>query len=283
MSSTPQDYVYSRVYRGKVQALILDWSGTTADAYVLAPAVVFVEVFKKAGVEITMTEARGPMGLRKDLHIKMLTEDPEIRDRWKAIHGKIPDQGDVDRMFEDFVPMQLDCLRKYTTLLPGVAEMTQAIQKQGIKIGSTTGFIRVMVDILEEDAKSQGYTPDASVAGDDVINGARPKPFMVYRNLDMLDVHPIQSVIKVDDTLSGIGEALEAGCWGVGIARYSNYMNINSLEEAENMDPGDFQLRLEKTRQILRSSGAHYLIDEPLELLDVVADVNARLARGERP
>ena len=71
MSSNPQDYVYNRTYRGKVQALILDWSGTTADAYVLAPAVVFVEVFKKHGVEISMTEARGPMGLRKDLHIKM--------------------------------------------------------------------------------------------------------------------------------------------------------------------------------------------------------------------
>ncbi len=283
MSSNPQDYVYSRAYRGKVQALILDWSGTTADAYVLAPAVVFVDVFKKHGVEISMTEARGPMGLRKDLHIKMLTEEPEIRDRWKGIHGKIPDQGDVDAMFEDFVPMQLDCLRQYTTLLPGVPEMTQAIQKQGIKIGSTTGFVRVMVDILEADAKTQGYVPDASVAGDEVVNGARPKPFMVYRNLDLLDVHPIQSVIKVDDTLSGIGEALEAGCLGVGIARYSNYMNINSLEEAETMDPGDFQLRLDKTRQILRSSGAHYIIDEPSELLDVVADVNARLARGERP
>ena len=283
MSSNPQDYVYSRVYRGKVQALILDWSGTTADAYVLAPAVVFVDVFKKHGVEITMTEARGPMGLRKDLHIKVLTEEPEIRDRWKAIHGKIPDQGNVDAMFEDFVPMQLDCLRKYTTLLPGVAEMTQAIQKQGIKIGSTTGFVRSMVDILEEDAKGQGYIPDASVAGDEVVNGARPKPFMVYRNLDLLDVHPIQSVIKVDDTISGVGEALEAGCWGVGIARYSNYMDINSLEEADAMDPADFERRVEKSRQILRSCGPHYVIDEPSELIDVVADVNRRLANGERP
>lgn len=283
MSSNPADYVYSRIYRGKVQALILDWSGTTADAYVLAPAVVFVEVFKKHGVEISMTEARGPMGLRKDLHIKMLTEEPTIRDRWAAIHGKAPNQDDVDRMFEDFVPMQLACLRQYTTLLPGVAEMTQTLQKQGVKIGSTTGFVRSMVDILETDAKTQGYIPDASVAGDDVVNGARPKPFMVYRNLDLLDVHPIQSVIKVDDTLSGIGEALEAGCWGVGIARYSNYMDINSLEEADAMDPADFQLRLEKTRQILRSGGAHYVIDEPAEMLDVVADVNARLARGERP
>ena len=60
-------------------------------------------------------------------------------------------------------------------------------------------------------------------------------------------------------------------------------MNINSLEEAETMDPGDFQLRLVKTRQILRSGGPHYVIDEPSELLDVVADVNRRLALGERP
>ena len=63
--STNADYVYSRTYRGKVKALVLDWSGTTADAYVLAPAIVFVEVFKKQGVEISMEEARGPMGLEE--------------------------------------------------------------------------------------------------------------------------------------------------------------------------------------------------------------------------
>jgi len=281
--STPADYVYSRRYRGPVQALILDWSGTTADAYVIAPAVVFYEVFKKHGVEISMIEARGPMGLRKDLHIKALTELPDIRERWNAVHGKYPDQGDVDAMFADFVPMQLDCLRQYTTLLPGVVETVQTLQGRGIKIGSTTGFIRSMVDVLEADAKTQGYVPDASVAGDEVVHGARPKPFMLYRNLDLLDVHPIQSVIKVDDTISGVGEALEGGCWGVGIARYSNYMNINTIAEAEAMAPEEFQRRLEITREILRKSGAHYVIDEPSELIGVVDDVNARLARGERP
>jgi len=39
-------------FRGPLKAAILDWSGTTADAHVLAPAVVFVEVFKKHGVPI---------------------------------------------------------------------------------------------------------------------------------------------------------------------------------------------------------------------------------------
>ncbi len=277
------NFVYERSYRGKVKALILDWSGTVADAYVLAPAVVFTEVFKKHGVEISMFEARGPMGLRKDLHIKALTEVPELRHRWKEIKGKDPDQGDVDAMFEDFVPMQLDCLRQYTGLLPGVAEVVQRLQKQGIKIGSTTGFVRPMVDILEEEAKKQGYVPDASVAGDEVEHGARPKPFMVYKNLDILDVHPIQSVIKVDDTISGIGEALEAGCWGVGVSLYSNYMDIDSLADAESLSAEEMARRLDHTNEILQKAGAHYVIDSLVDIEPVIEDVNRRLARGERP
>ena len=55
---------------------MLDCSGTMMDRYVDAPAIVFVEVFKGYGLEISMDEAREPMGLRKDLHIKAITEIP---------------------------------------------------------------------------------------------------------------------------------------------------------------------------------------------------------------
>ena len=277
------DFVYNRSYRGRVKAVILDWSGTTADAYVVAPAVVFVEVFRRQGVEISMAEARGPMGLRKDLHIKALSEEPVIRERWNALHGKYPDRSDVDAMFADFVPLQLECLRNYTTLLPGVADVIKRLQADGIKIGSTTGFTRAMVDILEEEAAKQGYRPDASVAGDEVLHGARPAPHMVYRNLDLLGVHPIQSVIKVDDTASGVGEALNAGCWGVGVARYSNYMDVDSPEDGERMADDDIARRVAKTRDILERAGAHYVIDSLADIEPVIADVNTRLASGQRP
>ena len=270
-------------YKGKVQAVILDWSGTTADAYVVAPAVVFVEVFKRQKVEISMLEARGPMGLRKDLHIKALTEVDEIKERWKKIHGKYPEQSDVDRMFADFVPLQLDCLRKYTTLLPGVAEVTQRLQKQGIKIGSTTGFVRSMVDILEEDSAKQGYKPDASVAGDEVTNGARPSPHMVYKNLDMLNITPIQSVVKVDDTTSGIGEAVNAGCWGIGVTRYSNYMNVDTPEDGKKLSEDEIKKRVAKTKDILEKAGAHYILESIADIEPVIEDINKRIARGERP
>ena len=276
-------FVEEKKYRGKVQALILDWSGTTADAYVVAPAVVFVEVFKKQNVEISMVEARGPMGLRKDLHIKALTEVDEIKERWKSVHGKYPDQSDVDKMFADFVPMQLACLRKYTNLLPGVADVTQRVQKEGIKIGCTTGFVRSMVDILEEEAAKQGYKPDASVAGDEVINGARPSPHMVFKNLDLMNITPIHSVIKVDDTISGVGEAINAGCWGVGVTRYSNYMDVDTPEEGENLSDDEIAKKQAHTKDLLEKAGAHYGIDSIADIEAVIADVNKRLANGERP
>jgi phosphonoacetaldehyde hydrolase len=277
------DFNYRRTYTGEVKALVLDWSGTLADAYVIAPAVVFVEVFNKQGVEISMLEARGPMGLRKDLHIKKLTEDPVIAERWKGIKGAYPNQSDVDAMFADFVPAQLACLKKYTTLLPGVKDVCLRLQERGIKIGASTGFIRSMVDVLLEDCIAQGLTPDATVAGDEVMHGARPAPHMVYKNLDLLGVHTIQSVVKVDDTASGVGEAINAGCWGVGVVRYSNYMNINSMEEAAQLSETEIARRMEYTRDILLKTGAHYVIDSLADIEPVIEDINARLARGERP
>lgn len=275
---------FVRQYIGPVKGVILDWSGTTADKYVIAPAVVFVDVFKKHGVPITMKEAREPMGLRKDLHIKALTEMPEIRKRWTEVKGKEPDQGDVDKMFADFVPMQLGCLRKYTDLIPGTVQAVRQLRDEfNVKIGHTTGFLSSMVDVLLEDAKKQGYVPDASVAGDDVINGARPKPFMVYRNMDLLDIRPIQSVVKVDDTVSGVGEALEAGCWGVGVSKYSNYMDVDTLEDADNLTAEDELVKIEKSRELLRKSGAHYVIDSIVDLPEIVEEINQRLKHGERP
>jgi len=156
-------------------------------------------------------------------------------------------------------------------------------QKQGIKIGASTGFVRSMVDVLLEDCIKQGFTPDATVAGDEVINGARPAPHMVFRNLDLMNISDVKSVVKCDDTVSGVGEALNAGCWGVGLVRYSNYMNVNSSAEADNLSDAEIARRMGKTRAILEQSGAHYVIDSLVDLPAVIDDINARLARGERP
>ena len=284
LSILSSPYRYSRQYHGPLKACILDWSGTTVDKYVIAPAEVFVKVFEKHNVPISMEEARGPMGLRKDLHIKEITKIPAVKKRWLDVYNRDVNDNDVDRMFDDFVPMQLNCLNKYSTLLPGVAHTVVELKNNyNLKIGSTTGFTEEMVKVLCSEAEYQGYYLDSSVAGDSVLNGARPDPHMVFKNLDNLGITSIQSVLKVDDTVSGVGEGLNAGCWTVGVSRYSNYMNINTLEEEDTLSQEEIEYRHNISRDILLRSGAHYVVDDITYLPKIVEDINKRLLNGEKP
>jgi len=70
------------------------------------------------------------------------------------------------------------------------------------------------------------------------------------------------------------------GLPGGGLVRYSNYMNINTLDEEATLSEADIAARMAHSRTIPEQSGAHYVIDSRVELPAVVDDINARLARG---
>lgn len=273
-------------YTDKIKLAILDWSGTTIDPHVIAPAVSFVNVFKKHGVPITMSEARKPMGLRKDLHIQEILKMPDVIKRWKDSKGYAPTDNDAELLFSDYIPLQNECLPQYTTLLPNVINTAKYLRNNlNIKIGTTTGFTRSMVDVILENTKKQGYTPDTNVAGDEIDNGLgrRPNPFMIYRNMLNLDIWPIQSVVKVDDTVGGVGEGLNAGCWTVGISSFSNYNDIDDLEHWNGLTNQEKNDKIANSRDILINSNAHYVIDDISQLPFVIKEINFRLSSGEHP
>ena len=58
------DFYFKRAYHGPLKAIILDWAGTTLDYGCYAPAVVFIEVYRRKQVPISIEEARVPMGGR---------------------------------------------------------------------------------------------------------------------------------------------------------------------------------------------------------------------------
>ena len=165
----------SRRYRGPLKAVILDWAGTTLDYGCCAPAVVFTEVFRRQGVEISMEEARAPMGAHKQVHIRRISENPNVAARWEKAHGRLPTEEDVVAMFEAFVPLQLNCLADYAELIPGTLDFVAAARKRGLKIGSTTGYTVEMMELIGQEAAQRGYEPDHSVSAAEVPEG-RPAP-----------------------------------------------------------------------------------------------------------
>ena len=271
-------------YYGPVRACILDWSGTVSDKYVISPAKTFIEAFSLKGIQVSMAQARKPMGIRKDLHITEIAKEFDIIKQWENQYGRSITDEDIQDIYEDFVPLQLECLSQYGKLIPGVGDTIKYLQSnKKIKFGSTTGFTRNMVDILNESAKNQDLFLDATVAADEVTTGWRPTPHMLYKNLDLLNVHPIKSVVKIDDTASGIGEGLNAGCWTVGVSRYSNYMDIDSFEHEKTLSEEELSKRNVQSGNKLKAAGAHFIIDSIADLPKIIDEINSRLARGIEP
>src|SRR5438552_3942740 len=113
------EFTFKRIYRGPLKAVLLDWAGTTMDYGCFAPAVVFMDVFKRKGVEITVEEAREPMGAHKKVHIRQISKNAAVARRWQQAHGRAANEEDVEAMFRDFIPLQLACLAQYADLIPG--------------------------------------------------------------------------------------------------------------------------------------------------------------------
>jgi len=264
-----------------VKGVILDWAGTVLDCGVYSPAVVFIDVFKKYGVEISMEEAREPMGQHKKVHIQRITEIDSVRAKWRRVHNREPNMTDVENMFRDFEPMQIAVLDQYSGMITGAVPTVNALKKDGLLIGSTTGFTKAMVDVLLVAAKKQGYEPDNTVAADQVP-AARPFPYMVWKNAIDLSISPIEAIVKVDDTMDGIHEGTNAGCWSVGLAKTGNYIGLNEREIAA-LPAAEYKRKLAAAYEKLARAGAHYVIDDITGLPAIIAHINARLARGERP
>ena len=105
---------------------------------------------------------------------------------------------------------------------------------------------------------------------------------MSTRVAEALDTFPLWACVKVDDTLVGISEGLNAGMWTVGVARSGNENGLSEEEDAAlaAADPAAHAQRLQRARERFVGAGANYVIDSVADLSPVIDDINEQLARG---
>ena len=267
----------------RISALILDWAGTTVDFGSFAPTQIFVEAFRQAfDIEITLEEARVPMGLGKWQHIEALGKLPSVDSRWQAKFGRAMTAADIDAIYAAFMPLQIAKVVDFSAPIAGVVDTIAALRAKGLKIGSCSGYPRPVMEKLVPAAAAQGYAPDHWVATDDLAAGGRPGPWMALQNVIALGIDDVAHCVKVDDAAPGISEGLHAGMWSVGLAVSGNEFGA-TWEEYQAMSKAEIATRRERAAGKLYAAGAHYVVDTLADLPEVIADINARLAKGERP
>ncbi|WP_106768810.1 phosphonoacetaldehyde hydrolase [Paenibacillus faecalis] len=266
----------------RIEGVILDWAGTTVDFGCFAPVNVFVDIFRDAGIEVTMDEARAPMGMLKIDHIRAMLSMPRVSDLWEQTYGRTFQEEDVQRLYAAFEPALMASLSAYTDPIPGVIETVASLKAQGLKIGSTTGYTDSMMEVVVMNAQHKGYSPDTYVTPDDTQSYGRPYPYMIYRNMELLKLSASWKVVKVGDTVSDIKEGVHAGVWSVGVAVGSSEMGL-TLDEYEALPEPDKARVIGKVEQTFLQNGADFVIHTMTELPFLIERINGLLSEGKRP
>ncbi|HGM5579389.1 TPA: phosphonoacetaldehyde hydrolase [Pseudomonas putida] len=264
-----------------LQAAILDWAGTVVDFGSFAPTQIFVEAFAEFDVEVSIEEARGPMGMGKWDHIRTLCDVPQIAERYRKVFGRTPSDEDVTAIYERFMPLQIEKIAVHSALIPGALDTLTGLRKDGLKIGSCSGYPKVVMDKVVELAARNGYVADHVVATDETPNG-RPWPAQALANVIALGIDDVAACVKVDDTVPGILEGRRAGMWTVALVCSGNALGL-TWEQYQALDADKLEQERQRIHALFEGSRPHYLIDTINELPQVVADINRRLAKGEMP
>lgn len=264
----------------KIQLAVFDWAGTTIDYGCFAPVKVFLEVFNEKGIEVTLDEARAPMGLLKIDHIKAMLSGERVAKLWAEKYGREWNMNDVKEMYGKFEEKLFKILAEYTTPVPHCIDTMKTLRNMEIKIGSTTGYTQEMMDIVVPMAELKGYKPDFYITPSSVPAG-RPYPYMIFRNMAELKVGDLDCVIKIGDTISDIKEGKNAKVWTVGVLKGSSELGLTQ-EEAETMPENELKIKLQEVAAKMLSAGAHMVIEDISKVPMAIEIINNRLAAGER-
>jgi phosphonoacetaldehyde hydrolase len=264
-----------------IRLVVFDWAGTTIDHGSFAPVVPFIQAFVRHGLEVTPAEVRVPMGLHKRDHLVALLREPAVARRWHQAHRRDWNESDVESLYQEFIPLQMEVLDSHNRLIPGLLETVAWLRARGIRVGATTGYFRDAAERVYRSARRQGYAPDRCVCAEEVPAG-RPAPWMIYRIMEAVNVYPPTAVVKIGDTVPDIAEGRNAGAWSVGVTRTGNEPGCTE-EEWQAMPTPQRQERLAAARTTLLSAGAHAVIESVADVPDLISELESRWGRGERP
>ena len=274
-------FIRKQGYTGPVKAVVLDWAGTTVDYGSIGPAAVFVDVFAQFEVAVSVAEVRQFMGVAKKDHIRSICGLPSVIAQWQEKKDRPPDETDVERIYAETEPMMVDTVARHADLIPGLLETVDALRRQGVKIGSSTGYTAPMMAALVPAARARGYAPDSIVCASDVPAG-RPYPWMCFLNAIRLEVYPLEAIVKIGDTISDIKAGLNAGMWTIGLTQSGNELGL-SEQEAAQLTRQELKAKTDPIADRYQDAGAHFVAAGIWDVLPVIEDINVRLARGEKP
>jgi phosphonatase-like hydrolase len=181
--------------------VIFDMAGTTVDDVIEGVPLVlksYDDAFRKYGIEIPMD----------------LLNEQRGKDKWAVISEFGGDS--AEQIFSHFI----NTLKQNTNHVKEIkssSETFRFLKDKNVRVALNTGFPREVAEgIIEHLGWEKSGLVDAWICSE-MVGKSRPDPAMIFELMSMLGVQDHGSVMKIDDTATGIEEGLRAGVITIGV------------------------------------------------------------------
>jgi phosphonoacetaldehyde hydrolase len=187
-------------------------AGTTVDDRINGLPLVlksYADAFNNHGVEVPMIVLNAQRGRDKRTVIGELGGDR------------------ADDIYADFVSSLKGNISEIREM-DGAPETFRQLRKEGVSVVVSTGF---PVDVARPLIDHLGWIKDGLVDSwtcSELVGASRPDPAMILNSMKRYKVDDPGAVIKVDDTVKGVEEGLNAGVYTVAVL--TGTQNIQMLD-----------------------------------------------------
>ena len=145
----------------RIECIIMDWAGSAVDYGCFAPVAAFLKAFNEIGINITMEQARRPMGMAKIDHIRELFKMDGVGEEFEKLYHRPWNEQDVTDMNAKFEEYLFASLANYTDPIPGVIDTLNELDTEGIEPMS---HVFPVNNVFREDVVTNGDNHEAMLA-----------------------------------------------------------------------------------------------------------------------
>jgi len=187
----------------RIRLVVLDVGGTIIEDHGEVPEAMH-SALAKGGVEVSFAEIGEWRGASKR---GMVRHFVELRAKPDMKRDAL-----IDSIYRDF-SAQTNAAYANVKPIAGAEDAIRALREDGYLVATTTGFDRMLTDMVFRKLGWHEYVV-ATITSDDVVDG-RPSPFMLFHAMEAAHVDSVAEVVAVGDTPLDLQAATNASLRGI--------------------------------------------------------------------
>lgn len=212
-----------------IKGIIFNLSGVLIDRYGYLMLNTVKNLYKRQQIKINEIDICKNIGLPLEGIIINTMNIDSIGMQWCLNKGEFPNYMDVMNMKEEGEKIQLELLRQNPiSILPKITNTFEKLKEREIVTAITSELPAYSLDNITKQLSN------CNIRFSSEISRINQDPFSIYTTMKRLDLYPVRDIIKIDSTINGIKEGYNAGCYTIGVSKYSplnNYMNEKDVKE----------------------------------------------------